>query len=181
MQSVVVADTFATTFLAYFAYLMHSTYKSREVTREINKKYYKNAIMYVLGVLLLFNIFIVGYDFGTDTYEHTFLPNGHCSFFVPLEYNTVRLLYAYSYFNEIIQILLLVASFVYYYKLNKMLTIVHHMPSTNDKQRNRLYLRIAIMMAASIGISRLSFSSSWYFNNKNVLHMARLFFSYNNV
>ena len=39
MQSVVVADTFATTFLAYFAYLMHSTYKSREVTREINKIY----------------------------------------------------------------------------------------------------------------------------------------------
>ena len=57
MQSVVVADTFATTFLAYFAYLMHSTYKSQEVTKEINKKYYKNAIMYVLGVLLLFNIF----------------------------------------------------------------------------------------------------------------------------
>ena len=49
MQLVVVADTFATTLLAYFAYLMHSTYKSREVTKEINKKHYKNAIMYVLA------------------------------------------------------------------------------------------------------------------------------------
>ena len=91
----------------------------------------------------------MGYDFGTGMYKRTLLPNGHCSFFVPLEYNTVRLLYAYSYFNEIIQILFLVASFVYYYKLNKMLTIVHRMPSTNDERRNRLYLRIAIMMAAS--------------------------------
>ena len=34
------------------------------------------------------------------------------------------------------------------------------------------------MMAASIGISRLSFSSSWYFDSTNVLHVARLF-SYN--
>ena len=121
IQLVVVADTFATTSLAYFAYLMHSTYKSREVTKEIN---YKNAIMYVLGVLLLFNIFIVGYDFSTGTYKRALLPNGHCSFFVPLEYNTVKLLYAYSYFNEIIQILFPVASFVYYYKLNKMLTMM---------------------------------------------------------
>ena len=127
----------------------------------------RSAIMYVL------NIFIVSYDFETDTYECTLLPNGHCSFFVPLGYNTVRLLYA---FNEIIQILFLVASFVYYYKLNKMLTIVHHMPSTNDKQRNRLYLRIAIMMGASIGISRLSFSSSWYFDSTSVLHISRFFY-----
>ena len=146
------------------------------MTKEINKKYYKNAIIYVLGILLLFNIFIVGYDFGTGTYKRVLLSNGHCSFFIPLEYDTLRLLYAYGYFNEIIQILFLVASFIYYYKLNKMLTIVNHMPSTNDTRRNRLYLRIVVMMGASIGISRLSFSSSWYFDNTNVLHVARFFY-----
>lgn len=88
MQSVVVADTFATAFLACFAYLMRSTYQSQEVTKEINMKYYNNAIMYILGILLC-NIFIVGYDFGTGTYKRALLQNGHCSFFVPLEYNTL--------------------------------------------------------------------------------------------
>ena len=96
MQSVVVGETFATTFLAYLAYIMYYSYRGREVTKDINKKLYKYALMYVLGLLLLFAIFVVGYDFGTGTYQHTLLPNGHCSYIVQSEYNTIVLLHALS-------------------------------------------------------------------------------------
>ena len=131
--------------------------------------------MYVLGLLLLFDIFVVGYDFGTGTYQHTLLLNGHCSFFVQSEYDTTRLLDAYGYVNEIIQISLLVAYFVYYYKLNKMLTIVRHMANT-DTDQDRLFLKIAIMMGSSLGISQIALTSSWYFDNELFLNMAGLFF-----
>ena len=49
---------------------------------------------------------------------------------VALDYITVRILYAYT-FNEAIQILFLVASFAYYCKLNKMLTIVQALMINN--------------------------------------------------
>ena len=175
MQSVVVGETLATNFLAYLAYIMYYSHRCREVTKKINKQLYKKAIRYVLGLLLLFDIFVVGYDFGTGTYKHTLLPNGHCSFFVQTEYDTTRLLDAYGYVNEIIQILLLVVYFVYYYKLNKMLKMVHHMVST-DTQQNKLFLKIAIMMGASLGISQISLASSWYFDSEMFLNLAEFFF-----
>ena len=175
MQSVVVGETFATTFLAYLAYSMYYSYRCREVTKEMNKKLYKRAVTYVLGLLLLFDIFVIGYDFGTGTYKHTLLPNGHCSFFVQTEYDTTRLLDAYGYFNEITQISLLAAYFVYYYKLKKMFKIVRHMPNT-DTQQNRLLLKIAIMMGANLGISQISLASSWYFDSEMFLNLAGFFF-----
>ena len=131
-------EAFATSFLAYLAYIMYYSYKSREVTEEMNKRLYKYAITYVLGLSLLFGIFVVGYDFGTGTFKHTLLPNGHYSFVVQSEYNTVGLLHAYGYVNKIIQILLLVAYFVYYFKLNKMLKMVCRMANI-DMQQNQLF------------------------------------------
>ena len=80
MQSAMVNEGFGTCILAYLAYIMRHSYKCREVTKELNKKLYQYSIRYVLGSLLLFNIFIVSYDFGTDTYKLVFLPNGHCEF-----------------------------------------------------------------------------------------------------
>ena len=53
-----VAEAFVTSF---FAYLMYCSYRSREVTKEMNNKLYKYAKIYVLGFWLLFDIFVVGY------------------------------------------------------------------------------------------------------------------------
>ena len=81
--------------------------------------------------------------------NHTILPNGHCVYLFQPQYTTLRLLDAYAYVNGIIQVSLLVAYFVYYYKFNKMLTIVRHLPNTNTEQ-NRLLFKITIMMGASL-------------------------------
>jgi len=82
MQSVVVGETFATCILAYLAYLMHESYRCREVKKQNKQRFYKHSAKYVLGLLLLFNIIIASYDFGTGTYKYMLLPNGHCSYFV---------------------------------------------------------------------------------------------------
>ena len=82
MQWAVVGEAFATSSLAYLAYTMRESYKSREVTKEINRTLYRYAIAYALGVILMYDIFIVGYDFGTGVYKHALLPNSHCSFLV---------------------------------------------------------------------------------------------------
>ena len=79
MQSVVVSEAFSTCLLAYLAYVMHHSYKSRQLTKCLNKVLYKYSMMHTLGKLLLFDIFILSYDFGTGTYQYAFLPNGHCS------------------------------------------------------------------------------------------------------
>ena len=66
MQASVASETFAISLpCLYYALQLQ---KSREVTKEINKKFYKCAISCVLGLLLLFNIFLVSYDFGSGTY-----------------------------------------------------------------------------------------------------------------
>ena len=143
MQLVMLTEAFATTFLTYLAYVMRYSYRCREVTKEINTKPYKNSLMYALGSLLLFDIFEVGYDFGTGSYKYTLLPNGHCAFVIQTEYITLRIIDVYVHVNEVIKMLLIAAFLVYYYKLNKMLTLVRHMPNT-DTQQNRLYLKIAI-------------------------------------
>ena len=174
MLSVAVSETFLTSLLAYLAYVMRYSYRGREVTKEFNKKLYKYAITCVLGSSLLFAIFVVGYDFGTGMYKHTLLPNGHCTNFIRSEYNTLRLLDGYAYVNEIIKVSLLVTYFVYYYKLNKMLKMVRHMANT-DTQQNRLFLKIAIMMGASLGISQVAYPSSWYFNNEFLLYISANF------
>ena len=85
-----VGETFATCILAYLAYLMRESSKIREVKKEKKRQFYKHSTRYVLGLLLLFDIFIVSYDFGTGTYKHTLLLDGHCSYFVQKEYNTFK-------------------------------------------------------------------------------------------
>ena len=64
----------------------------------------------------------------------------------------MKLLDIFAYINEIIKIIFLVAYFVYYYKLNKLLTIVRHMPNT-DTEQNQLFLKIAIMMGVQLWAS----------------------------
>ena len=175
IQSVVVGETFATCILAYLAYLMRESSKIREVKKENKKQFCKHSTQYVLGLLLLFDIFIVSYDFGTGTYKYTLLPDGHCSYFVQTQYNTLRILDTYSYINEIIQIFLLVVYFYYYYKLNKMLEMFRHIEN-KGADMDPLFFKMAIMMVASLGISQILLTSSWYFDNELLLNMVGVLF-----
>ena len=127
----------------------------------MNKKFYKYSIVYVVGSLLLFNIFIVSYDIGTGTYEHVILPNGHCSF-IRMEYDSVEIAFAANTLNKVIQALLLVVYLVYYYKVNKTLKMVRDMANI-DRQQNRMFLKIATIMVATVGISKLGLMFSRMF------------------
>ena len=175
MQIAVVNEAFGTCMLAYLAYIMRHSYKSRQLTKQLNKTLYKYSIIFVLGQLLVFNIFVLSYDFGTGTYEHALLPNGHCSFFVRSGYDTVGIYHAFGYVYQAIQSLLIITYFIYHYKTNKMLRMVRSMANT-DTQQNQLFLKIAITMGATVGISHIIFATSWYLDSEIPLRRISGFF-----
>ena len=157
MQSQIMFEGFATCIIAYLAYIMRHSYKGRQLTEELDKKLYKYSIVYVLSLLFLFNIFILSYDFGTGAYKHVILSNGHCDFVSSTEYDTKQIFHVNTTLNKVIQITLIVVYFVYYYKLNKMLKMARSMMVNTDQQQNRLFFKIAVTMAATIGISEIIF------------------------
>ena len=176
MQTVLLEEGFATCILAYLAYIMHLSYRSRQLTKALNKMFLKNSLKCVLGSLLLFNFFIVSYDFGTGTYKHALLPNGHCSLVEQSQYDTIRIVHANGILNKTIQILLLVVYFVYKHKLNKKLKMVRSLAVNSDRKNNQLYFKIAIIMGATIGISQFITVFSWYFERTDILSIAGLSF-----
>ena len=98
--------------------------------------------------------------------------------FYPIRIATPLAIAAYQTFtciNELTQILLLVIYFVCYYKLKKMLTLVCDMTSTN-MQNDRMFLKVAILMVTTLGISQLLVASSLYFDNEITLRIAGFFF-----
>ena len=165
MQFLVVSEAFATSFLAYLAVLMHHSYNSIEMTKQINEGLYKYAVTYTLVLSLLFVFFVVTYDLGTGTYRLTLLPNGHCSYLAQSEYHTIGLFYAYIYVNKIVQLIILATYFVYYFKLDKALKSVRKM-ANNNTQQNKLFFKIAITMAATLGISQMLLPLAWYFQSR---------------
>ena len=175
MQLMVAGEAFATSSLAYLALLVRYSYKSIEMSKQINKRLYKYGITYALGIALLFGFFVVTYDFGTGTYRYTLLSDGHCSYLAQSKYITIRLLHAYNYVNEIFQIFILMTYFGYYYKLNKILKGVQKMANKNDSQLN-FFFKIALTMAATLGISQILFIISWYFDNQIGIRIAGLFY-----
>ena len=146
------------------------------MSKQINKRLYKYGVMYALGSSLVFGFFVVMYDLGTGTYRHTLLPNGHCSFFVTqLEYDTIKLVYAITYVIKIVQVAILVAYFIYYYKVNKVLKTVRKM-ANNDRKHNNFYFKIDLTMGATIRISQMLLPISWYFQTQIGIQIVGLLF-----
>ena len=174
MQLAVLNEAFDTSSLAYLALFMRYSYKSIEMSKQINKKLYKQGITFALSISLLFGFFVVTYDFGTGTYRHILSPNGHCGGdTAESEYNTVRLFYTYTYINKIAQIIILTTYFVYYYKGNKVLKNVRKM-ANNVKKHNDFYLKVALTMGATLGIAQVLFPITWYFDSKIGTRIASL-------
>ena len=175
MQFLVASEAFATSSLAYLAVLVRYSYKSIEMTQQINEGLYKYAITYTLFVSLIFGFFAVTYDFGTGTYRYTLLPNGHCSYLAQSDYHTVGLFHAYNYINKVVQLIILATYFAYYYKVNKALKTVHKM-ANKDTQQNKLFFKIALTMASTLGIAQVLFPIFWYFDNKIGMRIVGLFY-----
>ena len=68
MQLLMMGEASATCITAYLTYVMRQSCRSREVKNIHNKKFYKNSINYIFGSLLLFDILILSYDFGTGAF-----------------------------------------------------------------------------------------------------------------
>ena len=111
----------------------------------------------------------MSYDFGIGSFKHVILPNGHCEFVVQQNYDTIRIAFAYNSLSKVIQIVLLVVYFVYYYKLNKMLKMVHDMIANSDQQQNRLFLKIAITMGVTTGMSGFIFIYNRFVSNTTIV------------
>ena len=153
LQFEMLTEEFSMCISAYLAYIMHSSYKCIQLTKESKKKLYKYSIMYAFGLLLLFDIVIITYDFGTNTFQHAISTDGYCSFVPETRYITSGVLIPNIFFNKALEIIFLIFYFIYYRKLNKLLKMIRNMRST-DGQQNPLYLKVAIGMGATIGISK---------------------------
>ena len=55
-------------------------------------------IFVILSIRYLMHTYSIGegYDFGTGTYKHTILPNGHCNCFVQSEYDSTSISCLYN-------------------------------------------------------------------------------------
>ena len=149
-----IAEESTTCILAFLAYIMHSSYKSIELKKEAKKKLLKYSLVYIFGLSLLLCMFTISYDFGTGMYQHAILSNGHCSFFSGSPYTTsVRIGYANVIFNRILQIIYLMIYFTYFYKFQNSIKLIRGM-SASYKQKDRFYFKLAVAMAATMGISK---------------------------
>ena len=166
MQSIMITEGSATTCItAYFTYVMRQSCKCIEIKKVQNKQFYKNSIKYIFGSLLLLDILIFSYDFGTATFQHVILPNGHCSLYTETEYDAINIAYAYINLNKIIQIIFLVVFFIYNYKLNKILKTFRTAATNGDHQQNKMFFKLAASMAATIGTVHFFFAYTRLINS----------------
>ena len=149
-----IAEESITCILAFLAYIMHSSYKSIELRKGTKKRFYKCSVAYNFGLPLLLCIFTISYDFGSGMYQHVILSNGHCSFFPGSPYTTItRIGYTNLIFNRIIQIIFLVIYFTYFYKFQNATKLIRSM-ATSNKQKDQFYFKLAVAMAATVGVSK---------------------------
>ena len=176
LQSAMITEESIACVLAFLAYIMHSSYKSIEVRKETKKRLFRYCIAYIFGLSLLFNIFMISHDVGTGTYKHVMLPNGHCSFFPGSPYVTaISIAYANIFFNRILQIIFLVVYFTYYYKFQNAVKFVRKL-ATSNRQKDQHYFKLAIAMAATIGLSKFLLALNGFIEYSNFLILVALFF-----
>ena len=128
-----ISEESTTCVIAFLAYTMHSSFKSIEIKKEDEKRFFKNSMMYDFGLPLLFTILMISYDVGTDAYQHVILPNGHCSFIPGSPYVMSKIALANSVINRVLQVLLFVVYSTYYYRAKNALKLIRRL---TDKRIN---------------------------------------------
>ena len=173
MHAGITAEVATTCVMAILAYTVHSSYKCIELKMKDLKRFYKRSVIYIVGLPLLFQIFMISYDVSTGAYQHTILPNGHCSFVAENPYVTVRIPFANIFFNRILQVIFVVAYFTYHYKIKSELKLIRKM-KTSNKKKDHSHFKLAVAMTATMGISKI-----FYFLNgfAEDLDLRSLFYS----
>ena len=120
---------------------------------------------------------MISYDVGTGTYRRVILSNGHCSFIPTPPYNTSSIGYANIFFNRVLQIILVIVYFTYYYKVQNSLKLIRSMAiATSRKQKDRFYLKLGVVMAATMGISKFFYALDAFIEHSDWLLLIGTFF-----
>ena len=164
MQGDMSSEGLATCILAYLAYITYLGYNLRRLDSDDSKWFYRHCRLYTIGILALFDFFILSYDLATGNGKHTILPNGHCTF-IGLDYDTMKIDQVNVTFNKMAQIVLFAIYLFYFYKLNKDRTDV----SVPHKKLSRSLLKIAIAMGATVGISQFVWLLDFFVKDTNYI------------
>ena len=176
LQGMIIKETSTTCLIAFFAYVMHSSYKSIKVNKETKKIFFKYSMVYVVGLQLVLNFLMISYDVGTDTYQHVILINDHCSFIPEQPYVTAFIVYTSSTFNVALQILLYLVYFIHYYKIQNRLKLIRNMANSN-RQKDKKYFKLAVAMVATMGISKFIYVLNNFIEHSELLLIIGIFFS----
>ena len=154
VQSIMVNEGSATCMITYLAYIVHHSYKCREITKDLNKTFYKVSMAYIFGSLLLIDIFILSYDVGTAMFQNVILPNGHCDFVVDNpRYETTTIAFTFITLNKIIQVILFTVYYVYYYKYKRLRKPLNNAATSTDEEQHLRFFKIAVTIGVTIGFS----------------------------
>ena len=143
-------ELFATNLLTHLAYIMYRCYNLKaEISKRRSQILFRCYLAYALITLILFFFVTITYDRKTENSRYTLLPNGHCNFIDMYSYKTLILNDTFVFINKLIQIIMLLAYLVYFYKFNVNIGA----GNVNVLQYNQELLKIAIAMGATIGLS----------------------------
>ena len=151
VQSIMVNEGSATCMITYLAYIVHHSYKCREITKDLNKTFYKVSMAYIFGSLLLIDIFILSYDVGTAMFQNVILQNGHCDLIA--RYETTAIAFTFNTLNKIIQVILFIVYYIYYYKYKKLLKSYDNAATGTDEEQHLRFFKIAVTIGVTIGFS----------------------------
>ena len=114
-----IIELFATDILTYLAYIMYHCYHLKsEISKKRSQFLFRCYLTYAFIVLILLFFVTITYDWRTGNSRFTLLPNGHCNFIDQYSYNTLFLSDTFIAINKLVQIIMLVAYIVYFYKFH---------------------------------------------------------------
>ena len=143
-------ELFATDILTHLAYIMYRCYNLKsEISKKRSQFLFRCYLAYAFIALILLFFVIITYDWRTGNGRYTLLLNGHCNFINQYSYNTIFLSDTFIAINKLVQIIMLVAYLVYFYKFHVNIGGTQIL----NVQYNRELLKIAIAMGATIGLS----------------------------
>ena len=143
-------ELFATDILTHLAYIMYRCYNLKsEISKKRSQFLFRCYLAYAFIALVLFFFVIITYDWRTGNGRYTLLPNGHCNFIDQYSYNTLFLSNTFIAINKLVQIIMLVAYLVYFYKFHVNIGGTQIL----NVRYNRELLKIAIAMGATVGLS----------------------------
>ena len=143
-------ELFATSILTHLAYIMYRCYNLKsEISKRTSQFLYRCYLAYAFIALTILFFVTITHDWKTGNIRFTLLPNGHCNFVYQYPHNKLYLDVAIYVINKLVQIIMLVAYLVYFYKFNVNIADTQIFNAWYYRE----LLKIAIAMGATIGLS----------------------------